>query len=148
LVAKGIVSGVLAVTRAAQRVLRTDLDHFLGGELAVAWAGDRRRLKYLLLLLGGHGGVGQAVDPACGTPTYLATITIVCGTHAKPAHGRFGQARSVSSLRLCWLSPRQLNNTAHQLLRDPLAQVAATPSCAHLLSTASARPNRRADPSG
>jgi hypothetical protein len=29
-VATGIVSGLLAVTKAAQRVLRTDLDHFLG----------------------------------------------------------------------------------------------------------------------
>jgi hypothetical protein len=65
----------------------------------MAWAGDRRRLKYLLLLLllGGHGGVGPAVDPACvalefrGPDMHRATMTIIAGRVPSPAAAALGK---------------------------------------------------------
>ena len=51
--AGNMVSKLPGATNAA---LRTDLDHFLRSELAMAWTGDVQRLAYLLLLLVRHGG--------------------------------------------------------------------------------------------
>lgn len=89
-----MVSSLLAAASAAQRVLHTNLDHFLGEALAMARAGDQACLRYLLLLLllllpGGHLGEGPAVHPAY-VNCFTSRLRLLCrpcvggGPRAKP----------------------------------------------------------------
>src|SRR6478752_6514085 len=102
--AKDMVSSLDAATTAAQRGLRTDLDHFLGEELAMAWAGARRCVKYLLLLLGGHGGVGPAVHPAFVTLEFRGSDEGACQARLRPF---WASASPHAAVSLCCLSPGQ-----------------------------------------
>lgn len=156
--AKVMVSSLDAATKAAQRVRRTDLDHFLRGRLAVAQAGARRCVWYLLLLLlGGHGRVESS---QLFTPRSLVTLENRASRITTASVG----AGACQARRLFWgKRPRLLSSRWHCRQSLSVSHLAKTPRRSCFLhatlslqpptstfsrcrsSTPRARPARRAD---